>query len=300
MTLALAEAAAEALVQVAVARRELFLAPLRSRMARVAGVHFDNQRIVLERKLRERGAHLNESVCREGLGDAVAGLMITIFDEFAVDTADAMREILMKAMEGAIKHRLLDFGYAMSFSLRNPAAQRYLKTYCLNEIKKIDATTLKIMKGIVYQGLYEGASYTEIAARMVSRYAAFGTPVPQHHLRNRAELIATYETGQAYEAASREVADTIAKKGIPIEKSSITVGDDRVDAECLAKEAQKWIPLDQPFTTHLQKDNVEHQRSPFHIACRCTTIYRVATKRARAMLARSPNPAPVEFYAIIK
>lgn len=296
MARALVDAADTALVAVAVAKRETFLVALRAQMYRVAAVHFDNQRIALENALRERGQHLNETVCREDLGEDIESILTTIFDEFKWDMARSMMEILVETMTGAIRHRTIDFSAELSFNLRNPVAEAYLKEYCLGQIKQIDATTLKVMRGIIHQGLADGLSYTEIARRMTAKYSAFGAPVPQKHLRNRAELIATYETGQAYESASRQTVEILSARGIPIEKRSVTVGDDRVDEECLRNEREGWIPLHQAHTSG-------HQHPLFHVACRCVAVYRLARVAAlKRYVALNPSmkTPPVEFFTRIK
>lgn len=194
---------------------------------------------------------------------------------------------LREAMIGAVKHRDGDLlpkeitrsGIGLSFDLRNPDAVDYLKRYCGQQVTKIDETTRRAMRGVIIQGTDEGVNYSEIGRRMIAKYRSFGEPVPQRHLRNRAELIATYEIGSAYETASAQAVTALAALGLPVEKSWLTVGDDRVEEHCLANEAEGWIPLSQAHTTG-------HMHPLGHPACRCGELYR---------LARATMPAPKSY-----
>ena len=84
---------------------------------------------------------------------------------------------------------------------------------------------------------------------------------------DRAELIATTVAGDAYEAATAAAGRQLADAGLVMEKSWLTVGDDRVDVECEDNEAQGWIPMDDGFRSG-------HTRPPAQPACRCTALYR--------------------------
>lgn len=282
MTLALAEAAATALLTVQIARKEAFIGPLHTQLYRIAGSHFEKQADALALALRKRASALNEAVCRENLLDDIPRILAPIFADYAPEMVDHMVPVLQRAMGGGITQRLTDFGVTMSFDLRSPLAVDYLEKYAMQQVTKIDATTMRSMQKIVTWGVTEGKSYTEMANRMVAKFAEFGTAVPQKHLRNRAELIATYEIGMAYESGSRQAVEALAAKGLPIQKRWLTVGDDRVEETCLRNEAEKWIPLKQPHRSG-------HQQPLAHPACRCGELYQLDSgAMARALRGMTP------------
>ena len=97
----------------------------------------------------------------------------------------------------------------------------------------------------------------------------FSERKPQLHIRNRAELIAVTETGNAYEKAAMLQAEALQQAGLPMEKSWNTVGDDRVSDGCQENEDAGWIPIDEPFPS----GDMQPLRFP---GCRCNLQTRFA------------------------
>ena len=95
--------------------------------------------------------------------------------------------------------------------------------------------------------------------------------MPQRHLRDRAELIAVTEIGQAYIDGQLDQAERLAARGARLEKSWLTVGDDRVSDGCRGNADQGWIPLAQAFSS----GHTGPLRFP---GCRCA----LQTRRAMA------------------
>lgn len=274
----LEEASRKALAAVQVARKEKFLKPLRAQLYRVAALHFSQQSDALLGALRRRGHVLNETVCREELADDIDGILGGIFAEYRPDFADAMRRIVTTAMGGAVRHRLADFDAQINFDLENPMAQEYLGKYCADQVSKIDETTRKSVKGVIVAGENNGKSYSEIAREIVKKFDSFGEPVPQKHLKNRAETIAVYELGQAYESAGNQTVAALQSKGLPMVKSSSTAADEHVCDLCRANEAEGWIPFDQPHQSG-------HMHPNFHIGDRCAELYELDSDAAEKQLA---------------
>jgi len=262
-------AAERALETVQVARREKFLAPLRSRLYRYAALHFERQRDALWSELSRRGHVLNESRLQEGLADDIDGILDEIFLTYRGIFTDSMARTIHAAMKGAVRHRIADIDADVSFDLDNPAAQEYLRTYAAREVTNIDATTRKSLKALIARGERAGTPYSTVARQMIKKFNDFGTPVPQRHLRTRAEMIAVHELANAYESASRQAVAAIEAKGVDMEKKWSDTGDDRVSPLCRANSAAGWIPADQAFPSG-------HDHPPGHAACRCSALYRAA------------------------
>ena len=85
--------------------------------------------------------------------------------------------------------------------------------------------------------------------------------------RYMANGVIVHNCGDAYEQGNMDAASTLAGAGLEMQKSALTVGDSRVDPECQANQDAGWIPMDQPFPD----GNI---RAPFHVYCRCSTLYR--------------------------
>ena len=108
-----------------------------------------------------------------------------------------------------------------------------------------------------------------MAKAIKDRYQEFAVGVPQQHIRSRAELISITEAGMAYESGSSIVVRDLQDAGLRMEKSWLTVGDQRVDPHCAANQAQGWIAFDEAFS--------DGSMQPLsHPACRCTALYRRA------------------------
>lgn len=265
---ALAEAARKAIAATTVARKEKLLAPLRTQLNRAAAIHFQTQKELLTIALREKVKNIDEAVMAEGFAEITAAILQEIFKETKGEFTTSMQTAITRAMQGAIAHRSADLNVDIAFNLFDPQVQAALKQYCGQQIRKIDETTRRGISSIIGRGEEKGLSYTEIANRITKAYDGFGDPAPQKHIRNRAELIAVYEIGQAYESAGRQTVNRVASKGIPMEKSWLTVGDDRVSTPCRNNQEQGWIPLDEAFQSG-------HQQPCAHPACRCCALYQV-------------------------
>ena len=81
--------------------------------------------------------------------------------------------------------------------------------------------------------------------------------------------IIVHNCGQAYEAGTMLVGQELAALGLEVEKSWLTLGDDRVSDICRTNAAAGWIPLQQSYPSG-------HERPLGHVACRCCGLTRMA------------------------
>jgi len=179
-----------------VARKEKLLAPLRTQLNRAAAMHFQRQKDLLDRRLRDKFAHLNEAVLSEGLAEITAMILDRVFAETRGLFTTSMQEAIVRAMQGAVRHRCADFNVDIAFNFHDPQVQAALKAYCGRQIAKIDETTRRSIAATIARGEADGLSYTGIAGRISARFDAFGSPEPQQHIRTRAELIASTNLGR--------------------------------------------------------------------------------------------------------
>lgn len=195
-----------------------------------------------------------------------------LFEEAAEETEDLFVNPIVKT----IKIALTIGGDAMwraaqivgSFDLANPLAVRYVAEHGAKLVSKINDTTRDYLRTVIQKGVDEGWSYDRIAKAITERYSEFAVGRPQQHIDSRAHMIAVTETGNAYEAGNRIVAESLGGYGLDMEKSWLTAQDDRVCSdECQINEAQGWIPMQEPFASG-------DQQPLAHPSCRCSALYR--------------------------
>jgi hypothetical protein len=190
-----------------------------------------------------------------------------IWRDVEVKTTDALQKTV-KAIEadallkGAAQLATqMQFAKKTTFSLSNPRAVAFMRKTGgrLSYIKDIQDTTKESLKGLMTTALDEGWSYSQTGKEIRK---LFDGPITT----KRAQLIATTEAGNAYEAGNRAFADTLVDDGVEMEKSWV-VSQSNVCDVCLANEAEKWIPIDQ---AHSSGD----QEPLAHPGCRCYEQYR--------------------------
>jgi hypothetical protein len=220
--------------------------------------------------------------------DARAGQAVTpgetpfssAFDAALEAALDAGKPAAAAAAQTAVEAALLlgaqaaladfgDVGLGIAFDLRNPRALAYLREYGAALVTQINETTREEMRDLIVRMVEERASYDQVAREISRRWAEMRIPKPQGHIDSRAHLIAVTEVGQAYEQGNLAAVQSMADLGLQMEKSWLTVGDDRVSDGCAENEAAGWIPLDEPFPSGDDRP----LRFP---GCRCTTMYRRA------------------------
>ncbi len=155
----------------------------------------------------------------------------------------------------------------ISFNLSNQRANDWMIDNGAKLVTNVNETTRFGIKNVLKKGIKAGDSYNNIAKAITERYKEFAIGKPQLHIRSRAHLVAITETGNAYEAGSREGAKQADAAGLPMEKKWSSTGDNRVSELCLVNEDESWIPLDQPHASG-------HQNPLRFPGCRCGELYR--------------------------
>lgn len=183
---------------------------------------------------------------------------------FTGPMAEAIKISFVAGSENVVAE--LDMG--ISFTIDHPRAIEYARTHAAEQVTKISKATEKYLNTIITNGIESGESYGQIAKTITDRFADFAVSWPQEHIQNRAHAVAVYETGDAYEYGNQMVAEELADGGLDMEKSWVTVGDDRVRESHLQNEGEGWISLNDSFGTG-------DLRSPTDPGCRCFMAYRV-------------------------
>lgn len=197
-----------------------------------------------------------------------------LFDDAALATIRAftqpLDEVSAKALQAGMLAAVADLGVEADFTLEHPAAVDYLKRRGAERVTQITGTTRDRLRTLLTRAAAEGWGYGTTAAEIKRLFAGFTGPpkaVRVSHLRSRAEAIAVFETGDAYEHGNVLVARDLQAGGLEMQKSWLTVGDHRVRPDHRQNQAQGWIPLDDAFADG-------SDRPPTDPGCRCTLLMR--------------------------
>ena len=196
---------------------------------------------------------------------------LEVFDDAAQSTHTAFLRPIQKGVQTALmagaNNIIGQVDAKLSFSLRNPRAVSYIEEHGAALVSDIEDTTRGYIKTLMRQAADEGWSYNRTAKALTERYSEFAVGQPQEHIESRAHLIAVTEIGDAYEAGSDIVVRDLQDSGVEMEKSWLTVGDDRVSEGCQENADDGWIPYDDPHSS----GDMHPLRFP---GCRCTELYR--------------------------
>lgn len=194
-----------------------------------------------------------------------------IWEMISNDTSGELQKVIFNAeVEGVVwgaenlKKAIPLFDKKSSFNLANPRAVKWFQDNggSVDRIKGIQQTTGDSLKRVIGTAIDEGWAYTQTAKEIRK---LFDGPIS----RDRAQRIAVFESGQAYEAGNMLFAQSLKDDGVRMEKMWMTSHDEKVRPEHAANEAEGWIPIDQIHQTG-------HQEPPTDPGCRCYEIYREA------------------------
>lgn len=157
-------------------------------------------------------------------------------------------------------------GLNIAFDLDSPEAFRYIQQSGATLVTRISSTNRDELRRIILDATREKKSYTELAKQIRDTFDGFAGRKPQAHIRDRAELVAVTETGNAYETAGQNEARNLQRAGLNMFKRWWTSNDGKVTPRCSANQAEGWIPLD---NTH----GSGHSTPLRFPGCRCTELY---------------------------
>lgn len=204
---------------------------------------------------------------REGPFDIWASIWNAIKAATGADLAETIeREATLSARRGW-DSAAVDFGMTLDWDVLDPEAVRYLRNRGATAVSGIDATTERELRRILSNGLANGDSYATTAAAISDRFAAYADGVAGG--RPRAETIAIYETGQAYEHGRTMMADRLERDGLDVEKRWMLAGDGEECPICIPNGEADWIPNAEIFPSG--------DAAPLaHVNCRCDLEVRAA------------------------
>lgn len=243
--------------------------PLELRMRAVLRRMFREQSAALQREFLPALAKYSESVTEalRELTPAQANLLLSILNTDEKDWAGSLAKIIAEAFRRGAERMRTEVEVDISFNLDTTEIRQLIDATAADLVSGINRTTRDRIRNILSEGIKNSESYSAIAKRLRDTFEAFAAPSPLRHIRDRAELIAVTEIGNAYMEAQIRQGRRIIQKGIQLEKGWLTVGDDRVEEDCLSNQNAGWIDFDASFPTG-------HQRPLEHPGCRCSMTMR--------------------------
>lgn len=194
-----------------------------------------------------------------------------IMDAVESATDEAMQEAVKRGIRVALDEGgsrvISEFAPNREFYVDTDRPQDYIRRRGAALVTRVDETTRDTMKRILQDGMQERKSYQAIAKDIRDRFDEFSLPKGQGHVRDRAELVAITELGEAFERGADIASDNIREWGIELEKAWLTSEDEVVSDGCLENQDAGWIPYDDPFPS----GDDGPLRFP---GCRCTKLRR--------------------------
>jgi hypothetical protein len=192
--------------------------------------------------------------------DTVSGATTSLF-------LDPIQDAAQVAMVAGARTLIAELGVEIAFNLRNPRAVAYLDAHGADLVAGINTTTRDSLRALLRQATDEGWSYNRTARAIRTQFNGFAGKLPQAHIVDRASLVALTESGMAYEAGNAIVVADLQDAGLVMEKSWLTVNDNRTSAGCRENQAAGWIPYEENFPS----GHAHPLRFP---GCRCSALYR--------------------------
>lgn len=161
-------------------------------------------------------------------------------------------------------------GKNTAFFVGNDDAAAYARANAARRVTAIDETTRRELNGLISRAVAERKTWRETAALIEERYADMAGPplFPSRTHRRRAQMIAAFETRDAYEAGGLAQARRYAAAGMAVEKRWVFLRDGRARDAHRDHGGAGWVELD-----HVYADGAE--RPPSDGNCRCVMMYRV-------------------------
>lgn len=243
--------------------------PLELRMRAVLRRMWKEQAAALQNDFLPELARYGETVTEalRELTPSQANLLLSILNTNEKDWAGSLAKILADAFRVGAQRMRTEVEVDISFNLDTTEIRQIIDTTAADLVSNINRTTRDRIRNIISEGIKDSQSYSAIAKRLRDTFEAFGAPSPLRHIRDRAKLIAVTEIGNSYMQAQLMQGRRIVAKGIQLQKGWLTVGDERVEEDCLRNQQAGWIDFDATFPTG-------HQAPLEHPGCRCSMTMR--------------------------
>lgn len=199
-------------------------------------------------------------------GTIWAGDWVPYFDSAVQLTREGMEAGLYDNILSALfmggGHLVDDVGMPLTigFNVENPRAVAWAAEHAAGQVARINLGTMQGIRGVIVEAVANGWSYTRTAERLVGLF---------EFSAGRAERIAVYEIGAAYEQGKRLAALELAGQGLKMEKKWQSAGDARVRPAHRDNQGAGWIGMDAPFPSG-------DELPPSDPGCRCAALWRVA------------------------
>lgn len=161
-----------------------------------------------------------------------------------------------------------NLGIDLSFKAVDQRTGEYLKQHAAERVTMINDTTRDRIQSIISEGFDKNQSYSQVARNISKEFEGMSVPMPQGHIKSRAELIAVTEIREAHEHSSMQTAKEIQDMGYDLEKFWQNRGDSKVSDGCLENTGADWIDLDDTFPSG-------DQMPPRFPGCRCRLVKRI-------------------------
>lgn len=196
--------------------------------------------------------------------DSILALDAFTYDRAAVVYNETVPEVVAAGAMQSVR----DVGANLQFSNSTDFVLTYLKDHSAERLAAdIDATTKKRVRALLVQSYEEHWTRAKVTNEIKGLFDGFAARAPQAGIRNRAELIAVKELGDAYSQGTLKGAVSIEQQtGMVLQKAwALSAGACPV---CLPNQGDGWIPLGDNFSSGDDAPTA-------HPACRCSLMTRV-------------------------
>ena len=156
------------------------------------------------------------------------------------------------------------------FGFGSDDAQAYARNRAAARVTGINETTRAELNRMIATAVREGADWKKLGKQIEGKFADFAGPplFPSKKFRSRAQAVAAYEIGDAYEGGQWARIERQRALGDAFEKKWLNAGDGKVRPAHVVNGRADWVPMDNAFPG----DGA--MRPPTDPGCRCTLIWR--------------------------
>jgi predicted house-cleaning noncanonical NTP pyrophosphatase (MazG superfamily) len=202
---------------------------------------------------------------QRAIDEELATLEAELSEVFVQAALRAMREGRNSTLASLPAQLLV--GVALDM-VETPETIAFLREQAATMIRRVSESTRDQVRKIIVDATDAGEGWPAIAQKLRERFAEFTTRKPQEHIRDRADLIAVTEMGNAFEEQQLRTLRELEAAGLRMEKAWQTVGDERVSELCERNQSAGWIETEQAFPSG-------HLRPLRFPGCRCAMLTRL-------------------------